>query len=133
MTPKGIIQLLINLAMITFLLYSYLWIAEQISYDRALLILLFFGFLGLGGMLNTIAQTIQKKNFKSVFTESELVVTVLALRTAREKEDKNWQRNEFLETETKLIKFLMEMYKYEPKRSIESITTDERAFQKRKH
>ena len=125
--------MLINLAMVAFLLYSYLWIADQISYDRALVVLLFFGFLGIGGMLNTIAQSIQKKNVKSVFTEEELVVAVLALRTAREKEEKKWQRNEFLETETKLLKFLMEMYRYEPKRSIDAIVAEERAFQKIKH
>lgn len=132
MTTKGIIQLLINLSMVTFLLYSYLWIYDNIGFERAILILLFFGLMGIGGMINTVAQAIQNKNFKNLFTEDDLTVAVLALRTAREKEEKKWQRNEFLEMEVKLLKFLKGVYGYEAKRSAESITAEERAYQKAK-
>jgi hypothetical protein len=125
MTPKQLIQLGINLAIMMFVLYSYLWIFDNIGFSRAILILLFFGFFGLGGTINTVAQSIQAKNFKLIFTENDIEIAVLALRTAREKEEKKWQRNEFLEKELKLLSFLKSSYNYNPKKDIKEIIEEE--------
>jgi hypothetical protein len=130
MTPKQLIQWAINLAIMMFVLYSYLWIFDNIGFSRAILILLFFGFMGIGGMINTVAQSIQIQNFKVIFTENDIEIAVLALRTAREKEEKKFQRNEFLEKETKFLKFLEAHYGYKPKRNAESIAAEEREYQK---
>jgi hypothetical protein len=125
MNAKGIIQLAINLAIMLFGLYSYLWVAENIGFERALLVLLFFSFLGLGGTINTVAQSIQKTNFKALFTEDDLVEVVLALRTAREKEEKKLQRNQFLERELKFLSFLEKNYNYKPKKGAKEILAEE--------
>jgi hypothetical protein len=129
MTPKNLIQLIINLAIMLFCLYSYLYVFETVGFERAILILLFFGFMGIGGMINTVAQSIQIKNFKVIFTENDIEIAVLALRTAREKEEKKWQRNEFLEKELKFLKFLKDIYKYEPKQDEKSIIAEEQKYQ----
>ena len=129
MTPKQLIQWAINLAIIAFVLYSYIWVADNIGFERAILVLLFFGFFGLGGTINTVAQSIQIKNFKVIFTENDIEIAVLALRTAREKEEKKWQRNEFLEKELKFLKFLKDIYKYEPKQDEKSIIAEEQKYQ----
>jgi len=125
MNIKGVIQLAINLSIMLFGLYSYLWVAGNIGFERALLVLLFFSFLGLGGMINTVAQSLQKTNFKALFTEDDLVEVVLALRTAREKEEKKWQRNEYLEREIKFLSFLEKNYNYKPKKGIKEIVAEE--------
>lgn len=118
--------MLINLAMVAFLLYSYLWIYDNIGFHRAILILFFFGFMGIGGMINTVAQAIQKKNFKNLFTEDDMTVAVLGLRMAREKEEKKWQRNEYLEREVKFLKFLTSVYNYTPKKGVNEIIAEEK-------
>jgi len=128
MTPKQLIQWAINLAIMMFVLYSYLWIFDNIGFSRAILILLFFGFMGIGGMINTVAQSIQVKNFKVIFTENDIEIAVLALRTARAKEEEKWQRNEFLEKEVKFLKFLKDIYKYEPKQDEKSIIAEEQKY-----
>lgn len=132
MNIKGVIQLAINLAIMMFGLYSYLWVAGNIGFERALLVLLFFSFLGLGGMINTVAQSLQKTNFKALFTEDDLVEVVLALRTAREKEEKKFQRNEYLEREIKFLSFLEKNYNHKPKKGVKEILAEEGDYNRRK-
>ena len=125
-----IISMIFPLAMTIFLLYSYLWVVDNVGFERSLVILLFFSFLGLGGVINNINSTLQKKNFKMMFSEKELCAAVLGLRAAREKEKKKFQRNEFLDLEVKVLKLLVDCYGYEPLKPIKEVIAEERAFQK---